>query len=192
MSSAQSGGGVFFGLFGGGTTSANATATTATSFDAVSLESTAEAFSQSVQQASQLTHAERSLVISTFEDRESQDISVRTLQNPNECRAVTYFVRQAVYDPELAQCCSCEPERAASIASRLKKEAAEAQKASLEQSCSRSRSRDGACCRSRGAGRSSVASAAALREPGAPRRSKNAAGPEFGARCVGNDMILGK
>jgi hypothetical protein len=139
-------------------------------------------FNQSVSQASLMTHAERSVVVSTFEDKETADITVRSIQNDNACRAVTYFVRQVVelytvttvvyeilyrivapgvpadwhalddveglppavvkviketrsllpkpgdsaerprpvsiptdgtvYDPELANCCSCEPERA--------------------------------------------------------------------------------
>ena len=37
-----------------------------------------------------------------------------------------------VYDPELAHCCSCEPERAAAIAIRLEKQKAEALKECLE------------------------------------------------------------
>lgn len=139
-------------------------------------------FNQSVSQASLLTHAERSVVVSTYEDKEIADVTVRTIQNDNACRAVTYFIRQVVelyavttvvyeiqfriaaagfgsefhkledldemppeigsavkkamallprpgdaaerprpvslptdgtvYDPELANCCSCEPERA--------------------------------------------------------------------------------
>jgi thermitase len=159
-------------------------------------------FSQSVAQASQLTSAERSLVVSTFEDKETADITSRTIQNDNACRAVTYFVRQivelyafstmvsdisyriiapnvssdwhsisdigwlpapiqteiknvlkllpkigdivekpkpvsvptdgAVYDPELAHCCSCEPERVAALAIQLEKQKAEALKACLE------------------------------------------------------------
>ena len=142
-------------------------------------------YNQSVSQASVLTHAERSIVVSTYEDRETADITVRSIQNDNACRAVTYFVRQivelysvstvvyeityriiapgfptdwhstedldwlpeeavkqiklslellprpgetaerpkpvsvptdgTVYDPELAHCCSCEPERAEAI-----------------------------------------------------------------------------
>jgi hypothetical protein len=139
-------------------------------------------FNQSVSQASQMTHAERSVVVSTFEDQETANVTQRSIQNDNDCRAVTYFVRQVVefytvqtlvyeiqyrivaagvpadwhtledldwlpkeaqdvieaairqlpkagdsverprpvsiptdgtvYDPELAKCCSCEPERA--------------------------------------------------------------------------------
>jgi thermitase len=149
-----------------------------------------------------LTRAERSLVVSTYEEKDTQDVTSRTIRNDNECRALTYFVRQvfdlysfstrviaidyriiapnlpadwhsindlgwlppairqqiaallallpkvgqfvtnprpisiptdgAVYDPELAHCGSCEPERAASVAIRLEKEKAEALKACLE------------------------------------------------------------
>lgn len=159
-------------------------------------------FNQSVAQASQLTHAERSVVVSTYEDKESADVTSRTVHNDNDCRAVTYFVRKvvelyavstvvsdisyrviapnappewhsindlgwlpkpiqdeikavlkllpkvgdvvekpkpislptdgAVYDPELAHCCSCEPERGAAIAIQLEKQKAEAMKACLE------------------------------------------------------------
>jgi thermitase len=161
-----------------------------------------EQFNQTVVQASQLTHAERSVVVSTFEDKETLDITKRTIQNDNACRAVTYFVRKimelysvstvvsdiayrivapnippdwhsindigwlpkaiqdqiraalpllpkvgeiteqpkpislptdgTVYDPELAHCCSCEPERAAAIAIDLEKQKAEALKTCLD------------------------------------------------------------
>lgn len=159
-------------------------------------------FNQSVMQASQLTHAERSVVVSTYEDKETADITSRTLRNDNACRAVTYFVRKVVevysfstvvsdvsyrivaphvpsdwhtiddlgwlppaiqneiknalkllpkvgdtvqkaktislptdgtvYDPELAHCCSCEPERAEAILIQLEKQKAEATKAAVE------------------------------------------------------------
>src|SRR6185503_185005 len=58
--------------------------------------SVSEQFNQSVFQASQLTHAERSLVVSTYEDKETVDVTARTIHNDNECRAVTYFVRKVV------------------------------------------------------------------------------------------------
>ncbi len=144
----------------------------------------------------------QSIVVSTYEDKENLDVTSRTLQNNNECRAVTYFVRKivelyafstivsdisyriiapnvpsdwhsindlgwlpqqiqakiknvlmllpkvgdvvekpkpislptdgSVYDPELAHCCSCEPEREAAITIRLEKEKAEALKACCE------------------------------------------------------------
>lgn len=159
-------------------------------------------FNQTVVQASQLTNAERSIVVSTFEEKETADISARTIQNDNACRAVTYFVRRVVelyafstrvsglayrivapnippdwhsltdiawlppqiqqqikamtpllpkvgdvteqpkpislptdgtvYNPELANCCSCEPERAAAIEIQLEKQKAEARKLCLD------------------------------------------------------------
>jgi thermitase len=36
-------------------------------------------------------------VVSTYEDAEVRDVTARTLHNANDCRAVTYFVRQ-VYE----------------------------------------------------------------------------------------------
>jgi hypothetical protein len=161
-----------------------------------------DVFNQSVVQASQLTHAERSVVVSNYEEKDVANITSRVIQNDNECRAVTYFIRKVVelytvstrvsdisyriiapnvppdwhsindigwlpqaiqveiknvlqllpkvgevvekpkpislptdgtvYDPELAHCCSCEPERAAAIEIRLEKQKAEALKACLE------------------------------------------------------------
>jgi hypothetical protein len=55
-----------------------------------------EVFNQSVFQASQMTHAERSVVVSTFEDKDIANVTARTIQNDNECRAVTYFIRNVV------------------------------------------------------------------------------------------------
>jgi subtilisin family serine protease len=173
-----------------------------TDHNLVQVGAVSDQFSQSVLQASQATHAERSLVVSTYEDKENLDVTSRTIQNLNECRAVTYFVRKvvelyafstvvseisyrvigpnvppdwhsindlgwlpaqiqaqvknslkllprvgdvvehprpislptdgSVYDPELAHCGSCEPERSASIAIRLEKERTEALKACFE------------------------------------------------------------
>ena len=159
-------------------------------------------FNQSLLQSSQLTHAERSLVVSTYQEKDSLDVSSRTLFNANECRAVTYFVRKivelyafsttvwdisyriiapnippdwhtigdlawlpvqiqnqikamlqllpkvgdviekphpislptdgAVYDPELTNCCACEPQREAAIKIKLEQQKAEALKTCLE------------------------------------------------------------
>lgn len=159
-------------------------------------------FDQSVTQASFLTHAERSVVVSLYNEKDSLDVSARTVQNDNACRAVTYFVRKIVelytlstevvaidfrvlasgvpsdfhslndlgslpsvivsqikdalkmlpkvgdtvaasrpisvptdgmvYDPELAHCCSCEPQREAAMEIQLEKQKAEALKACLE------------------------------------------------------------
>ena len=74
------------------------TSTTAsfTNHNQVSVGFASEQFNQSVSQASMLTHAERSVVVSTFEDQETADVTIRTIQNDNACRAVTYFVRQIV------------------------------------------------------------------------------------------------
>lgn len=162
----------------------------------------ADQFNQSIMQASLLTHAERSIVVSTFEEKDVQNITSRILHNDNACRAVTYFVRRVVelysvstvvsdisyrvvapnvlpewhsiddlgsvprqfqdevsrtlrqlprvgdvierprpisiptdgtvYDPELAHCNSCEPERDAALMIQLEKQKAEAMKACLE------------------------------------------------------------
>ena len=159
-------------------------------------------FNQSVFQASQLTHAERSVVVSNTTDKQTADVTSRTIQNDNACRAVTYFVRKivelyslsttvveisyrviapnvpsdfhsiadigwlppaiqtqiknaipllpkvgetvgaalpisiptdgTVYDPELAHCCSCEPERKAALELQLEMQKAEALKACRE------------------------------------------------------------
>jgi hypothetical protein len=176
--------------------------TSVTDHNLLRIGSVSEVFNQSVFQASQLTHAERSVVVSTFEEKDVANVTARTIQNDNECRAVTYFIRKVVeiyaistrvsdisyriiapnippdwhsigdigwlppevqqqikdtlkllptvgqvverprpisvptdgtvYDPELAHCCSCEPERAAAIAIRLEKQKAEALKECLE------------------------------------------------------------
>lgn len=164
--------------------------------------SVSDQFQQSVVQATQLTHSERSVIVSNYEDQEAVNVTARELHNDNECRAVTYFVRKVVelyamstrvarisfrivapnvapewhnagdlasvpanlragiqaalaslpkvgeiverstpislptdgtvYDPELAHCCSCEPEREAAIAIRLERHKADALKACLE------------------------------------------------------------
>jgi Subtilase family len=201
-SSGTVGGGFFGGFFGFGGESSSSSQVSVSDRQMLRVGVVADQFSRSAFQASQLTHAERSLVVSTYEDRESADITARTLQNENDCRAVTYFVRQvvelyalstivtdveyhivapnvppnwhsvndlgwlpaqvqsqikallpllpkvgevvsrprpitlptdgAVYDPELAHCCSCEPEREAAIAIQLERQKAEALRACLE------------------------------------------------------------
>lgn len=194
-------GGGLAGLLGAPSGSVSAQ-TSVTDHTQLRVGAVSEVFNQSVFQASQLTHAERSVVVSTFEDREIANVTARTIQNDNECRAVTYFIRKVVelyaistrvseisyrivapnippdwhsiddlgwlppevqnqihdtlrllpkvgqvverprpislptdgtvYNPELANCCSCEPERAAAIAIRLEKQKAEALKECLE------------------------------------------------------------
>jgi hypothetical protein len=176
--------------------------TSVTSHDMLHIGVVSENFNQSVFQASQMTHAERSVVVSNYEEKDVANVTARTIQNDNECRAVTYFIRKimelwalsskvleisyrivapnfpsewhslddvawlpttllaqvkdaaknlpkvgevvvaarpislptdgTVYDPELAHCCSCEPQREAAIGIRLEKQKAEALKACLE------------------------------------------------------------
>lgn len=54
----------------------------------------AEQFTQLAITASQAIEAERSLVISSFEDEEHRSATQRTLRNHNHCHAVTYYVRR--------------------------------------------------------------------------------------------------
>jgi hypothetical protein len=58
------------------------------------VQTASEQFSQFATTASQATDAERSLVISSFEDAEHSQTTVRSLHNDNDCYAVTYFVRR--------------------------------------------------------------------------------------------------
>jgi thermitase len=188
----------FLGAPGGSTT----TQGTVSSQSMLAVGVVADTFNQSATQSSQMTQAERSVTVSTYEEKDVADVTRRTIQNDNECRAVTYFIRKVVelyssstrvsavlyrvvapnfpadwhaigdvawlpvdirneikapaealprfgtvveqprpislptdgtvYDPELAHCCSCEPERAAAIDIRLRKENAEALRACLE------------------------------------------------------------
>ncbi|HXP62386.1 MAG TPA: hypothetical protein VN829_17950 [Dongiaceae bacterium] len=204
-SSSKSGsdsGGIFGGMFGIGGSSSNSSQSSTSDQSAVALSSVSDKFSQTMVQASMLTEAERSLSVSTYQEKDSLDISTRVFSNLNECRAITYFVRRvvelyafsttvsdisyrivspnvpagwhaitdlswlpatvqkeikaallllpkvgdvverptpisiptdgAVYDPELASCSSCEPQRIAAIELRLEKEKAEALKACYE------------------------------------------------------------
>jgi hypothetical protein len=58
------------------------------------VQTVSDQFSQFATTASQATDAERSLVISSFEDAEHSQTTVRSLRNDNDCYAVTYFVRR--------------------------------------------------------------------------------------------------
>jgi thermitase len=194
-------GGGLAGLLGGPSGGASTQITT-TDQTQVQTGFVSEQFNQSVTQASMLTHAERSEVVSTYEDKQTTDITSRVIENKNECRAVTYFVRKVVelyavstvvfeisyrivapnvpsewhslndigwlpppiqaeiknaikllpkvgevvdqerpisiptdgvvYDPELAHCASCEPEREAASMLTLQKQRADSMKACLE------------------------------------------------------------
>ena len=59
-----------------------------------SARTASEQFSQLAVTASQAMDAERSLVVSRFEESEHQNTTARSLKNENHCFAVTYFVRR--------------------------------------------------------------------------------------------------
>jgi hypothetical protein len=59
-----------------------------------STQTVSEQFAQHAVTASQAIEAERSLVVSRFEEAEHQTTTERTLQNHNHCYAVTYYVRR--------------------------------------------------------------------------------------------------
>lgn len=59
-----------------------------------SVRTASEQFSQLALTASQAIEAERSTVVSTFEEAEHVGTTSRTLKNHNHCYAVTYFVRR--------------------------------------------------------------------------------------------------
>ncbi|MCI0623913.1 MAG: S8 family serine peptidase [Acidobacteria bacterium] len=68
----------------------------------MSLESVSETFQQIATSASQQVDAERSLVVSNFEEIDAQNTTSRTVTNHNHCRAVTYFVRRVLEVYELS------------------------------------------------------------------------------------------
>lgn len=90
------GGGFFGGFFGIGGGKSQSSSSSTSDLSRFRLNLVSSEYFQSVVQASQLTHAERSLVISSYEDDEKLDVTVRTLENANDCHAVTYFVRQVL------------------------------------------------------------------------------------------------
>jgi hypothetical protein len=59
-----------------------------------SLQSASQNFQQVLTAASQSVEAQRSLVVSSYEDHENLLITTRTLKNYNNCHAITYYVRQ--------------------------------------------------------------------------------------------------
>jgi hypothetical protein len=171
--SASAGGGfITLGFVGLGGGSASMSASSASHHTAVS--HVGQTFENTAVVTAQAVESERSIVVSTFEEKDTVDTTKRVLRNDNNCRAVTYFVRRVfevyvltttivsiearlrggdfvpieslpdalakevkkaveglvkigdrfqakqeiflptdglVYEPELAHCCSCEPER---------------------------------------------------------------------------------
>jgi thermitase len=67
-----------------------------TSVNEVSLQTVGGHFDQLLRVASQAIDVERSVVVSTFEERDSIDVTQREIVNDNDCRAVTYFVRKVM------------------------------------------------------------------------------------------------
>jgi len=63
-------------------------------FQSASAQQASDDFTETAQVASQQVDAERSIVVSTSEDKETQDATAREIENKNGCRAVTYFIRR--------------------------------------------------------------------------------------------------
>jgi thermitase len=63
-------------------------------FQSASAQQASEDFTETAQVASQQVDAERSIVVSLSEDKETQDVVAREIENKNDCRAVTYFIRR--------------------------------------------------------------------------------------------------
>jgi subtilisin family serine protease len=92
--SASAGGGLA-GLFGAPQVKGESGIDTQTTVaSGASITTVTEQFAQIAVTASQAIEAERSLVISRFEENEHQTTTERTLQNDNHCYAVTYYVRR--------------------------------------------------------------------------------------------------
>lgn len=70
------------------------TSTQTTIASGASTKTASEQFSQLAVTASQAMEAERSLVVSRFEESEHIGTTARSLKNANHCYAVTYFVRR--------------------------------------------------------------------------------------------------
>jgi hypothetical protein len=85
--------GGLFGIGGGGSVSESSSTT---GFASVSVQKVSEDFNQVASAASLAVDAERSTVVSTFEEKDTEDITSRDIQNDNACYAVTYFVRKVL------------------------------------------------------------------------------------------------
>ncbi len=59
-----------------------------------SVRTASEQFTQNALTASQSTEAERSVVVSRFEEAEHREATSRRFRNDNHCHAITYFVRR--------------------------------------------------------------------------------------------------
>jgi hypothetical protein len=90
--STEGGGGIDLGIisFGGGASSSSSINTNAY----FNVSNVSENFSHVAQTSSLAVESERSIVVSTFEDKESVQSTARSLRNDNDCRAITYFIRR--------------------------------------------------------------------------------------------------
>ena len=84
----------FFGAPSGSFDTSSTSETTVASGASVRVAS--EQFSQFAATASQAMEAERSIVISSFEEQDSQATTQRKLKNDNHCYAVTYYIRRVM------------------------------------------------------------------------------------------------
>ncbi len=80
----------FLGLFDGSDAQSNSSSTQ----NIQSMQSASQNFQQTLVAASSSVEAQRSLVVSSYEDTENLTVTSRTLKNYNNCHAVTYYVRQ--------------------------------------------------------------------------------------------------
>lgn len=89
-------GGLLGAIFGGGGEASGSVSASSTDFSSVSLQSVSQDFNQVAHGASLAVDTERSTVVSTYEEKDTQDITSREIQNDNDCYAVTYFVRKVL------------------------------------------------------------------------------------------------
>jgi thermitase len=95
-SDASAGTGGLLGFLGISAGASESTAVHTSHVSDVSVQSVAGTFDQILQVASQAVDTERSVVVSTFEERDQVDVTQREIVNDNDCRAVTYFVRRVL------------------------------------------------------------------------------------------------
>lgn len=91
----MSAGGGLAGFFGAPEVKGSGNVTTETTLaSGASIQTASESFTRFATTASASVEAERSTVISTYEDEENRSSTARTLRNSNNCYAVTYFIRR--------------------------------------------------------------------------------------------------
>jgi len=88
-------GGLIGALFGGASGGTSNSSTTE-SIGSIRINTVASTFERSLESATQMVEAERSVIVSTFEDEEHRESTVRTFANHNDCYPVTYFIRRVL------------------------------------------------------------------------------------------------